>query len=237
MYWSKDDVAQAFIDEGERRGIKPRGQVICIATGLVESQLTVYANEKVPESLRLPHDAVGDDGLSCGPLQQQVRRGPTGQWWWGPADVCMNPATSAGLFYDRLAKYGNYPTADDHNAGLIAQDIQRSAFPDRYEQRMDEAQAIYDRLVGGRPPMPDNAAGFTGDPVWLEDVLRAALGDRLVVEPGWQERGTGGAMGDIFGVMIHHTGNSRESVDVIRDGRPDLAGPLSQCLIKPTAIK
>lgn len=76
--------------------------------------------------------------------------------------------------------------------------------------------------------------GFTGDPVWLEDVLREALGDRLVVEDGWADRGVGGTMGDIWGVMIHHTGNSRETVDVIRDGRSDLPGPLSQGLIKPS---
>jgi len=79
--------------------------------------------------------------------------------------------------------------------------------------------------------------GWQGDPLWLADVLRAALGDRLVVEPGWAYRGTGGQMGDIWGVMIHHTGNSRERVEVIRDGvnQPGgfLPGPLSQCLIKP----
>ncbi|OMB79314.1 hypothetical protein A5743_14495 [Mycolicibacterium conceptionense] len=76
--------------------------------------------------------------------------------------------------------------------------------------------------------------GYTGDPVWLEDVLRDALGDRLVVaQADWKERGTGGQMGDIWGVMIHHTGNDRETVAGIRDGRPDLAGPLSQCLITP----
>jgi hypothetical protein len=75
----------------------------------------------------------------------------------------------------------------------------------------------------------------TGDPVWLEDVLREALGDRLVVHEGWQDRGAGGTMGVIWGVMIHHTGNDNETVEVIRDGvqQPSgwLPGPLSQCLI------
>jgi hypothetical protein len=79
--------------------------------------------------------------------------------------------------------------------------------------------------------------GFTGDPTWLEQVLRADLGDRLVVHDGWQDRGTGsgpnGQMGDIWGVMIHHTGNSRETWEHIRDGRDDLPGPLSHCLITP----
>ena len=42
-------------------------------------------------------------------------------------------------------------------------------------------------------------------------------------------------MGDIWGVMIHHTGNINETVDHIRDGvqQPSgfLPGPLAQCLI------
>ncbi|MGV7669162.1 N-acetylmuramoyl-L-alanine amidase [Mycobacterium kansasii] len=80
--------------------------------------------------------------------------------------------------------------------------------------------------------------GWQGDPIWLENVLREALGERLVVEPGWTQRGTGGQMGDIWGVMIHHTGNSNERVEVIRDGVQQgsgfLPGPLSQCLIKPS---
>ena len=79
--------------------------------------------------------------------------------------------------------------------------------------------------------------GFIGDPVWLEDVLRAALGARLVVEGDWVHRGTGGTMGDIWGVMIHHTGNINETVAHIRDGVQQangfLPGPLAQCLFTP----
>lgn len=79
--------------------------------------------------------------------------------------------------------------------------------------------------------------GFIGDPVWLEDVLRKALGSRLVVEGDWVNRGTGGSMGDIWGVMIHHTANINETVANIRDGvqQPGgfLPGPLAQCLLTP----
>lgn len=80
---------------------------------------------------------------------------------------------------------------------------------------------------------------WKGDPTWLADVLKADLGDRLIIEDGWETRGTGNGvngtdqMGEIWGVLIHHTGNSRETVAGIRDGRSDLAGPLSQCLITP----
>lgn len=68
----------------------------------------------------------------------------------------------------------------------------------------------------------------TGDPTWLEDVLRPALGDRLRTLPGWKDSGVGGTMGRIWGVIWHHTGNARADAQSIRNGRPDLAGPLAQ---------
>ncbi|MFV8232316.1 N-acetylmuramoyl-L-alanine amidase [Mycolicibacterium fortuitum] len=73
---------------------------------------------------------------------------------------------------------------------------------------------------------------WTGDPTWLEDVLRPALGDRLKTLPGWQNRGHGDFK-DIRGVMVHHTGNSRETAQSIANGRPDLPGPLSNLHIAP----
>ena len=67
---------------------------------------------------------------------------------------------------------------------------------------------------------------WTGDPVWLADVLRAE-GVKLVEYPGWQSRGHGDFK-DIRGVMVHHTGSDNASAASIANGRPDLPGPLSQ---------
>lgn len=67
---------------------------------------------------------------------------------------------------------------------------------------------------------------WTGDPVWIEDVLRPALGGRLKTLDGWRDRGHGDFK-DIRGVMVHHTGNRNATAESIRDGRPDLPGPLS----------
>lgn len=47
---------------------------------------------------------------------------------------------------------------------------------------------------------------WTGDPVWLADVLRAE-GIKVVEYPGWKDRGHGD-MGTIWGVVAHHTGNN-----------------------------
>jgi hypothetical protein len=62
--------------------------------------------------------------------------------------------------------------------------------------------------------------------VWLEHVLRPALGDKLQALPDWQSYGHGD-FGPIWGVMVHHTGNARADAMSIRNGRPDLEGPLS----------
>lgn len=181
MFRTKDQVASEFIAEGRRRKITPRGMVICIATGLVESNLTVYANSKVPESLTLPHDAVGSDGFSVGPLQQQVRKGATGQWWWGDAATCMDPTKSAGLFYDRLARLDyNGP----NSPGSYAQAVQQSAFPDRYDKRMAEAQSYYDRLSGAPAVTDPNRPDFNEFAIW---------------SPSNQERG--GTKTDLF--LLH----------------------------------
>lgn len=67
---------------------------------------------------------------------------------------------------------------------------------------------------------------WTGDPVWLADVLRRE-GVQLVEFPGWRDRGHGDFK-DIRGVMVHHTGSDHASAASIAYGRPDLAGPLSQ---------
>ncbi|MGE2716999.1 peptidoglycan recognition protein family protein [Mycolicibacterium litorale] len=67
---------------------------------------------------------------------------------------------------------------------------------------------------------------WTGDPVWLADVLRDAE-LRLVEYPGWRSRGHGDFR-DIRGVMVHHTGSDTASAASIATGRADLRGPLAQ---------
>jgi len=78
-----------------------------------------------------------------------------------------------------------------------------------------------DTEVPKEPQMPN------GDPVWLGDVLRAQQPALTVRElPDWQSYGHGD-YGSIWGVMLHHTGSARADAMSIRNGRPDLMGPLS----------
>jgi peptidoglycan hydrolase-like protein with peptidoglycan-binding domain len=65
---------------------------------------------------------------------------------------------------------------------------------------------------------------------WLADVLEAA-GLKVAEVDGWRTRGRA-EMGEIAGVLCHHTGGARTgnmpSLRVIVEGRADLPGPLSQ---------
>jgi hypothetical protein len=65
---------------------------------------------------------------------------------------------------------------------------------------------------------------------WLPDVLKAA-GLKVALVDGWQDRGNGD-VGNVAGIICHHTAGPRTgnmpSLGIVRDGRPDLPGPLSQ---------
>jgi peptidoglycan hydrolase-like protein with peptidoglycan-binding domain len=66
--------------------------------------------------------------------------------------------------------------------------------------------------------------------IWLKDVLKTA-GLKVATTHGWEDRGHGD-MGQILGVMCHHTAGSRTgnmpSLDTLIKGREDLPGPLAQ---------
>ncbi|MEW6208218.1 MAG: N-acetylmuramoyl-L-alanine amidase [Acidobacteriota bacterium] len=65
---------------------------------------------------------------------------------------------------------------------------------------------------------------------WLPDVLKAA-GLKVAEADGWQNRGRG-EMGEVRGVLLHHTAGSKNgnmpSLNILINGRSDLPGPLAQ---------
>lgn len=145
--------ALAIIKEGQRLGITPRGIMIALSVALVETNLTMYANSNDPPSLNYPHDAVGSDHMSSGLFQQQTA--------WGSLADRMDPTRSANIFFTidngpgvrgltkikagngRLLDYNN----ESNSPGWYAQKVQGSAFPDRYDQRWNDAVALYNKLV------------------------------------------------------------------------------------------
>src|SRR4051794_22294290 len=191
---TREEIARQVHAVSLRRGLDELATVIALMTIATEvgskGQWWCPWNAKDPTSENYPHDSESDDGRSVGYFQQQ--NGSAGETvggsdnWWGSMQSRMTIDHAADTFLSRLAN--EYGSARD-NAGLageFAQRVQGSAFPDRYAQHWDEAWDVLRRALPGQPtPTPGGNGGFTGDPVWLEDVLREALGDRLVVEPAW----------------------------------------------------
>lgn len=135
----------AVIDSGKQAGAKDDGIVVALMVVLQESRLNMYANSGNPESLALPHDAVGHDHDSVGLFQQRDS--------WGSTSDRMDASTSAKLFYDRLVPWMTaHPGA---SLGKAAQGVQVSAFPDAYSQWEDAAR----QLAGG---VTDDSSGASG---------------------------------------------------------------------------
>lgn len=111
-------------------GLTKLAATIGVATGLVESgdPMKMYANSTVPESLKYPHDAVGSDHDSLGIFQQRAGA-------WGSVAERMDAYKSAQWFFRALQRVPNWET----NPGGAAQAVQRSAFPDKYGQKMGRA--------------------------------------------------------------------------------------------------
>lgn len=77
---------------------------------------------------------IGSDYDSVGLFQQR----PV---YWGTVYDCMNPMTSARKFYSALQAISNW---QDVSVGTAAQEVQRSAYPDRYDQQVYKAIPICD---------------------------------------------------------------------------------------------
>lgn len=231
---SPEQVARECLEVATARGLDEFAAVLAVMCIAQESDFWCPWNAKDPSSQKYPHDSQSDDGRSVGYFQQQ--NGRAGETlpvrdrdnWWGPMAQRMDLKASCNEFLARLGH--NYRDAINDPARAsreFIQNVQRSAYPDAYAKHWDRAW----QLVRAQPA-EEKPVGWTGDPVWLEDVLRPALGDRLKTLAGWQNAGHGDFK-DIRGVMVHHTGNSRESAQSIRNGRPDLPGPLSNLHIAP----
>jgi hypothetical protein len=170
-----DDYARAIIAEGQTARtvgadhllhpvITERGIEIALATVFVETNFVMYANNPDPESLNFPHDAIGSDFDSDGLFQQRAQ-------FFGTVAERMDAALSAAMFYHLLAAF---PYNDPNTPpGTFAQDVQRSAFPDRYDERFSDAVDLYNRLVGtgtGDDTPPVGGAGADVMTLYYPDV-------------------------------------------------------------------
>jgi hypothetical protein len=132
---------------------------IALETALTESVLRMYANANNPESLRLPHDAVGSDHGSVGLFQQQVGGARNSTANWGTTAELMDAKASTKKFLDALLRLDWIPMT---NWGA-AQAVQHSAFSDGSNYRSNDALAIEIRkaLWGGVAPASTPAPAST----------------------------------------------------------------------------
>jgi hypothetical protein len=160
--------AQSIMAVGDRLGATMADKKTALVVALDESELQMYANSKVPESLKLPHDAIGSDGLSVGLFQQQVGI-------WGDAATLMNTEASALLFFHALMAVPNRAAMSIPKA---AQTVQRSAFLDgsNYADKMGEADTLMAAL---------GTTGGTG----ATPVTAGSSGNWLAEHGGWQRIG------------------------------------------------
>jgi peptidoglycan hydrolase-like protein with peptidoglycan-binding domain len=152
--------AQAIVAAVKARGLPERAAQIAIAVALTESGLRVYANHSVPESLKIPHEAVGQDHRSVGIFQQQTPM-------WGTCADCMNVLTSTAKFLHALERV----TWQKMTNWMAGQAVQRSAFADGSNYRAHDQQAgrIVAALWDATPTRPAQAQAAT--PPWYHRLL------------------------------------------------------------------
>ena len=102
--------AATIADVGRSRGLPERAVVIALATAQQESRLR-----------NLDHG----DRDSLGLFQQRPSQG------WGTEAQIQDPVYAAGIFYDRLVQV---PGWDSGRLTDVAQTVQRSGFPEAYQQ-------------------------------------------------------------------------------------------------------
>jgi hypothetical protein len=114
-----------------RRGLSPRAASIALATAYQETGI---------------RNLTYGDRDSVGLFQQRPSQG------WGTKQQLMEPSYAAGRFYDALVKIKNWETDDINN---VAQKVQRSGYPEAYNDHEADARVLASALTGQSP------AGFS----------------------------------------------------------------------------
>ncbi|MCL2471241.1 MAG: hypothetical protein FWF25_05815 [Propionibacteriaceae bacterium] len=110
-----------------QRGLAPRAVSIALTTAFQESGI---------------RNLDYGDLDSLGMFQQRPSQG------WGTAQQVMDPYYSTGKFFDVMVTVDGWQSAD---IGAIAQSVQRSGFPDAYDQHVPQARVLASALSGQTP--------------------------------------------------------------------------------------
>lgn len=121
------DNAATIVGIAMGRGMPARAGTIAIATAIQESKL---------------RNINYGDRDSLGLFQQRPSQG------WGTEDEILNPDYSTNAFYDALVEVGDW---ENGVVTEVAQEVQRSAFPDAYGDHEHEGRVISSTLSGHTP--------------------------------------------------------------------------------------
>ena len=151
--------ASIIVGVSVRRGLAPRAASIALAT--------VYQETGI-------RNLDYGDRDSVGLFQQRPSQG------WGTAKQLQDPYYATNAFYDALIKIDGWESADITE---VAQQVQRSAYPEAYRDHEEDARVLASALTGNSPAgfrcldrsrRPGNAKG-------MADSLRKTFGSRIEV--------------------------------------------------------
>jgi hypothetical protein len=146
--------ATTIVAVAVRRGLPARAASIALATAYQESKL---------------HNLDHGDRDSLGLFQQRPSQG------WGTAKQIQNPYYSVNRFYDALVKIDGYQGMRITEA---AQKVQRSGFPEAYEDHAADGRALASALTGYSAGRFSCVVHAAGDSVAAEPAGRSGLTPR-----------------------------------------------------------
>lgn len=125
--------ARQVVAQVKAEGFNQRAGLIALMTVITETGL---------------HNYVGGDRDSLGLFQQRPSMG------WGSATNIMKPSYSTHAFLAAMAK--RYPNNRwvGMDPGVVAQGVQRSAYPSRYNRERSSATTLLNALWSGAAPAP-----------------------------------------------------------------------------------
>lgn len=193
---------------GQTDGVDARGATIALMAALTESTLRQLANTGTyPESGNYPNDGNGSDHDSLGLFQMRPQAG------WGTVAELMDTTYQARAFYGGPSG-PNFPSPrgmldipgwETMDMGEVAQAVEVSAFPERYQNYQPVAEAILDALT---VPAPSGTGGGTGS---VPETTRIMF---PLPEGTWTKTSDWGYRSDPFtGETTYHAGTDYAAAD------------------------
>jgi len=127
LSWEQSRNASIIAGVAAQRGLVPRAVSIGITTAFQESGI---------------RNLDYGDRDSLGIFQQRPSQG------WGTEEQIMDPYYATGKFFDVMVTVDDWQNAD---IGDVAQEVQRSGFPDAYDKHVATARLLASALSGETP--------------------------------------------------------------------------------------